>query len=99
MTKAELISCFAKERQLPNRTSERIVKAIFEELEAALVDEQRIEFRGFGSLFVKNYDSYTARNPKNGEQTHVQPRKRVRFRLSDQLLTRINKEFLQYTYS
>ena len=95
MTKAELISCFAKERNLPNRTAERIVKAIFDELEATLVDGKRIEFRGFGSLSVKKYDSYTARNPKNGEQTRVPSRKRVRFRLSDQLLERINKEFLQ----
>ena len=94
MTKAELISCFAKENNLPNRTSERIIRAIFEELEAALVAGSRIEFRGFGSFFVKDYDSYVARNPKSGEKAPMKSRKRVRFRLSEQLLVRMNKEFL-----
>ena len=94
MTKAELILCFAKENNLPNRTSERIIKAIFEEIEEALIRGSRIEFRGFGSFFVKDYDEYVARNPKNGKKTKVQPRKKVRFRLSEQLLVRINKEYL-----
>ena len=93
MTKAELIACFAMENQLANRASERIIKSIFEELEESLQRGGRIEFRGFGSFFVKEYGAYEARNPQNGEKKRVNARKKVRFRPSDLLLERLNKEF------
>jgi integration host factor subunit beta len=37
----------------------------------ALVDGDRIDIRGFGSFMVRDYQGYTGRNPKSGENITV----------------------------
>ncbi len=71
MNKSDLIVVLAKESDLPLRKSEEIVNLVFDTMSDALVDGDRIEIRGFGSFMVKEYDGYTGRNPKTGDQISV----------------------------
>ena len=40
---------------------------MFENMVEALVGDERIEIRGFGSFKVKGYKGYKGRNPKTGD--------------------------------
>ena len=55
---------------------------VFNTMSEALIAGDRIEVRGFGSFVVKNYEGYTGRNPKTGENIEITPRKVVTFKPS-----------------
>ena len=52
-----------------------VVDVFFNEMTAALAKGDRVEIRGFCSFFVKEYSSYTGRNPKTGEKVKIAPKK------------------------
>ncbi len=93
MNKSDLIEALATQHSLSKKQAEMIVQSIFQELKEALGRSERIEFRGFGTFAVKEYESYVGRNPKTGEQAFVPSKKRVRFRMSEVLFARLNKQF------
>jgi len=43
-----------------------VVNTLFDNMTEALVENERIEIRGFGSFKVKCYDGYQGRNLKPG---------------------------------
>ena len=45
---------------------------MFNSLTDSLLNEDRIEIRGFGSFSTKHYRPYKGRNPKTGETVAVQ---------------------------
>jgi len=55
-----------------------------------LIAGNRIEIRGFGSFEIREYDGYTARNPKTGEQIEVKPKKLPFFKTGKDLKERID---------
>ena len=89
MNKSDLVKVLSKELELTVRKSEDIVDMIFDTMSKALVNGERIEIRGFGSLLVKHYEGYNGRNPKTGESIAVEPKKLPFFKagkdLKDQL--------------
>jgi integration host factor subunit beta len=85
MNKSDLIVILAKESDLPLRKSEEIVNLIFDTMSEALVDGDRIEIRGFGSFMVKEYDGYTGRNPKTGDQISVNEKRLPFFKTGKEL--------------
>jgi integration host factor subunit beta len=58
-----------------------IVTTLFDSIQNTLVSNGRVELRGFGSFFVKEYDGYVGRNPKSGEYVSVKPKKLPGFRM------------------
>jgi len=56
----------------------------------ALSKGERVEIRGFGSIFVKTYKSYTGRNPKTGDPVQVSPKKLPFFRCGKELKERVD---------
>ena len=91
MTKSDLIQRIAdKEPTISRRDVELVVNTIFEELQGALVRNERIEIRGFGSFSVKQRDAREGRNPKTGEVVKV-PAKRVPyFKVGKELRERVD---------
>ena len=72
MTKSELIDRIAQfQDQLPPKDVELAVKMILEEMTQALVDNQRIEIRGFGSFCLHYRKPRVGRNPKTGETVEL----------------------------
>ena len=58
-----------------------LVDGAFAAMRDALIDECRIEIRGFGSLTVEHAKAKPgARNPRTGERVYVPARRKVRFR-------------------
>ena len=91
MIKSELIDSIADKHDLSRRQAEGVVNDIFDLMKDALINGERIEFRGFGSFNLNDYQGYVGRNPKTGEQTQIGPKRRVRFRYSEQLFQRLNE--------
>ena len=94
MTKSQLIEIIAAKQNISNTKAGQFVDAILAEMQQALCAGDRIEFRGFGSFSIKEHEAYQARNPRTGERVQVPIRKRVRFRMSDLILKRLNDSFL-----
>jgi integration host factor subunit beta len=56
----------------------------------ALAQWERIEIRGLCSFFVKEYGSYTGRNPKTGEKVKVASKKLPFFKVGKELKDRVD---------
>ncbi len=77
MTKSELIDNLALHHtQLSLRDVELGVKIILDHITDALVDNERIEIRGFGSFKLHERPPRTGRNPRTGAIVEI-PAKRV----------------------
>ena len=96
MTKSELIEKIsASQDQLPPKDVELAVRMIIERMTSALVANQRIEIRGFGSFSLHYRAPRVGRNPKTGEAVglsgkhvpHFKPGKELRDRVNASLLT------------
>ena len=69
MTKSELIARLAeKNPTLYYRDLELLVNTIFDTITDALVNEKRVELRGFGAFSVRNRNARKGRNPRTGER-------------------------------
>jgi integration host factor subunit beta len=85
MNKSQLIETLAKEENLTLKKAEMVVNAIFENMAEALINEERIEIRGFGSFKVKYYNGYKGRNPKTGDVIEVEGKKLPFFKVGKEL--------------
>ena len=85
MNKSQLIEALAKHENLTLKKAEMAVNAIFENIVEALVGNERIEIRGFGSFKVKFYNGYKGRNPKTGDIIEVEGKKLPFFKVGKEL--------------
>jgi integration host factor subunit beta len=90
MNKADLVNALKNENGFTRQQAEKIVDIFFNTMADALANGERVEIRGFGSIFVKDYKSYTGRNPKTGEPVKVQPKKLPFFRCGKELKERVD---------
>lgn len=90
MTKTELIKTVADQAEISQQQARDIVNSIFETMKDALLSEDRIELRGFGSFQVREYDAHEAMNPKTGKKIEVGPRKSVHFKVGKDLKQRVD---------
>lgn len=89
MNKSELIEQLSIKRDISNKKAEDVVNIIFNSLADAMVAGERIEIRGLGSFVIKDYDTYTGRNPKTGEPIKVRPKKLPFFKVGKELKERV----------
>lgn len=89
MNKSELIEELAVKKGLSYKKAEEIVNTIFDSMTDAMIDDDRIEIRGFGSFVVNDYKAYTGRNPKTGESIAVKPKKLPFFKVGKELKERV----------
>ena len=85
MNKADLIEALAKEVGLSKTQAKKAIELFFNEMAEALANGDRVEVRGFCSIFVKEYKGYTGRNPKTGEHAQVAPKKLPFFKAGKEL--------------
>jgi len=78
LNKLELIHELQTQTKLTQKEAAEIVNLFFETITDALENGDRVEIRGLCSFYVKEYDSYTGRNPKTGELVKI-PAKRLPF--------------------
>jgi len=89
MNKSELIEQLSIKKNISNKRAEDVVNIIFNSLTAAMVTGERIEIRGLGSFVIKDYNTYTGRNPKTGEPIKVRPKKLPFFKVGKELKERV----------
>ena len=89
MTKSDLISLIATKNNLTEAQAARIVNLIFDGFKEALAKGDRIEIRGFGSFVMREYKTYTGRNPKTGKDVEVKPKRSPYFKVGKELKERI----------
>jgi len=90
MNKSQLIDAFRKESGLTKNVAEDVINLFFDTMIDAMVKGERIEIRGFGSFVVKEYRSYTGRNPKTGEKIKVAKKKLPFFKVGKELKERVD---------
>jgi len=89
MTRSELIEKLSIEKKIGNTVAEKIITVIFKSMTDNLVSGNRIEIRGFGSFEVREYEGYTARNPRTGVQIEAKPKKAPFFKVGKELKERL----------
>ena len=89
MNKSELIESLAVKKSLTFKKAEEVVDTIFDSMSDALLSNDRIEIRGFGSFVVKEYDAYIGRNPKTGETIPVKAKKLPFFKVGKELREKV----------
>lgn len=90
MTKSELIEQVSERIDIPKNRAEAIVNAVFESMKQALLTDDRIELRGFGSFSIRDYDARKGRNPRTGDEVHVAAKKSVHFKVGKELRDRVD---------
>lgn len=90
MTKAELVDGVTAAGDLTRRDGEVIVDTFFDGIIDAILANDKVEIRGFGSFRIRQRNARIGRNPKTGEKVEV-PAKRVSyFKPSKELRDRVN---------
>jgi integration host factor subunit beta len=95
MTKSELTQALADQMNLSLKDAKSIVDTIVQTMTDALVEGRSVELRGFGSFQVRDYDSYTGRNPKTGSLINVKPKRLPFFKVGKDLREKVNGEARQ----
>ena len=90
MTKTDLIRVLAAQKHATLRNAEEVVNLFFDAMAEAMVEGDKVEIRGFGSFSVREYGSYTGRNPRSGEKLEVKPKRLPFFKASREFLGRLN---------
>ena len=90
MNKLELISALKNEANISKSEAARVVQIFFDNMADALSQGERVEIRGLCSFFVKEYKSYTGRNPKTGEKVIIKPKKLPFFKSGKELKERVD---------
>ena len=75
MNQLELVQALKNSNSLSKFEAEKIVSIFFNEMANGLAKGDRVEIRGLCSFFIKEYKSYTGRNPKTGEKVKITPKK------------------------
>ena len=90
MNKSELVEALRKETSLSRTKANAVVDLFFDQMSNALASGDRVEIRGFCSIYVKNYKGYTGRNPKTGEIIQVPSKKLPFFKCGKELKDRMD---------
>jgi integration host factor subunit beta len=91
MNKLELIQKLRESQNLTKQEATRVVDRFFAEMAVALAKGDRVEIRGLCSLYVKEYKSYTGRNPRSGERVTVPGKKLPFFKCGQELRKRVDR--------
>ncbi len=90
MNKSELIRNLAEQSNISVEEAALVVNIFVDCMKNALLDGGRVEIRGFGSFKMKEYSSYSGRNPRTGCSVEVAPKRLPFFRAGKELKEYLN---------
>ena len=90
MNKLELINTLKNESRISKKEAATVVDIFFGKISEALAAGDRVEIRGLCSFFVKEYQSYTGRNPRTGQTVDVAPKRLPFFKCGKELKDRVD---------
>lgn len=80
MIKVDLVNRIVARTGVSKTKAEQAVDTIFASMKTALMNNDRIELRGFGVFSVKPRKTGIGRNPRTGSEVSIPPGKAVRFK-------------------
>jgi integration host factor subunit alpha len=89
LTKAEMADRLFEELGLNKRESKEIVELFFEEIRAALEENEQVKLSGFGNFDLRDKSQRPGRNPKTGEEIPITARRVVTFKPGQKLKSRV----------
>jgi len=92
MIKSELVAKVAEENNLSHTNAERVVTTVLNTITKALVNDNRVELRGFGVLSVRHRKPRAARNPKTGAGVQVKAKRVPFFKAGKAIKDALNKK-------
>ena len=90
MNKLELIAALKEKTRLTKPEATEVVHIFFDEMAKAMAQGERVEIRGLCSFYIKEYESYTGRNPKTGKKVKIAPKKLPFFKCGKELKERVD---------
>ena len=91
MNKLELISALKAEGNMSKAEAAKVVQIFFDNMSEAMARGERVEIRGLCSFFIKEYKSYTGRNPKTGARVLIKPKRLPFFKSGKELRERVDQ--------
>ena len=91
MNKLELISALKAEANMSKAEAAKVVQIFFDNMSEAMARGERVEIRGLCSFFIKEYKSYTGRNPKTGDRVQIKPKRLPFFKSGKELRERVDQ--------
>jgi len=91
MNKLELISALKAEANMSKAEAAKVVQIFFDNMSEAMARGERVEIRGLCSFFIKEYKSYTGRNPKTGDRVLIKPKRLPFFKSGKELRERVDR--------
>jgi len=90
MNKLELISTLKERANLTKAEAAEVIRLFFDSLAESFVKGERVEIRGLCSFHIKEYKSYTGRNPKTGQKVQIPPKRLPFFKCGKELKERVD---------
>ena len=90
LTKADIVESIQNHLGFPKNRSAEIVESLLEIIKKALENGEDVLISGFGKFCVKSKKERRGRNPANGQDLMLSPRKVVTFKCSGVLREKIN---------
>lgn len=92
MNKSALIKALAAKENLTEKMATDTINLIFKGFADTLQKGGRIEVRGFGTIVVREYNAYTGRNPKTGQDVNVKPKRLPFFKVGRELKSSVDRK-------
>ena len=85
MNKTDLINEVAAKAGLSKVDAKKAVDAVFESIEQALANEDKVQLIGFGTFAVQEKPAREGINPRTKEKIQIEAKKVVKFKGADNL--------------
>lgn len=89
LTKTDLATRLVDQIGLNRAESRELVDALLNEISAALCAGEDVRLWGFGNFILRDKVARPGRNPRNGEETIIVPRRVVTFRPGQKLRKKV----------
>ena len=91
MNKSDLVKeILSKNKKYKFFEIQRIVDIFFKEITNALVQQRRVEIRGFGAFFTKVRNKRIGLNPQNGKKIDIEGKVHPKFKMGKILFKKLN---------
>lgn len=93
MIRSELVQrLVADNPELSVREIERIVSVFFDTIVQRLMEDGRVELRGFGAFSTRARDARVGRNPRTGEKVSIDAKRVPYFKPGKEMRLRLNMD-------
>ena len=90
MTKQEVIANVASKAELTKKDAGKALDALIEVIQQALIENDKVQFVGFGTFEVRERAARTGRNPQTGEEIKIAASKVPAFKPGKALKEAVN---------